>query len=99
MRNLDLTENDLKRAKDEKVQIFDESDLEYYEKLVNHIGSAAKYQLHADIFHKKVIPGLEIKVPALKSKIGPFVYYTFSIKPEYLLKIGFISHRSKGKSI
>ena len=98
VRNLDLTENDLKRAKDEKVQIFDESDLEYYEKLVNHIGSAAKYQLHADIFHKKVIPGLEIKVPALKSKIGPFVYYTFSIKPEYLLKIGFISHRSKGKA-
>ena len=55
-------------------------------------------QLHADIFKNKEIPGLKIRIPALRAKVGPYTCYTFSIKPEYLLKIGFISHRTKGKA-
>ena len=44
------------------------------------------------------IPGLEIKLPAIKSKMGKYNTYSFSITPEYLLKIAFVSHRMKGKA-
>jgi DNA sulfur modification protein DndB len=44
------------------------------------------------------IHGLEIKVPALQSKLGKYTCYTFSISPEYLLKIAYVSHRAKGKA-
>lgn len=96
--NVNLTDNDRERAKQENVFLFDEGDLEYYEKLVSHVGPAAKYQFFADMLPGKVIPGLEIKVPAVKTKMGKYNCYTFPISPEYLLKISYVSHRSKGKA-
>lgn len=98
LRNVSLSENDRLRAKDANVLVFDEHDLSYYESLVSHIGPAAKYQLLADMLPGKVIPGLAIRIPAIKVKMGGFKCYTFSISPEYLLKISYVSHRSKGKA-
>ncbi len=46
----------------------------------------------------KTIAGLEIKVPAVKTKMGRSTCYTFPISPEYLLKIAYVSHRTKGKA-
>lgn len=94
--DLILSSNDKARAHEQKVAIFDESDLDYYEKLVEHIGPAARYQFFADILEGKPIHGLNISVPALKIKIGKMSCYTFSISPEYLLKISYVSHRAKG---
>lgn len=74
-----------------------ENDLAYYEKLVSQIGTAARYQLLADLLAGRTIPGLELTVPAIKTKMGKFIAYTFSVRPEYLLKIAFVSHRAKGK--
>lgn len=96
--NINLTENDRERAKQANIFLFDEKDLEYYEKLVSQIGPAAKYQFFADMLPGKTIPGLEIKVPAVKTKMGPYNCYTFPISPEYLLKISYVSHRTKGKA-
>jgi len=96
--NINLSEVDLSKAQEANVVIFNETDLEYYEKLVSHIGEAAKYQFFADIIPGKRIPGLEIKVPAIKTRMGGTSCYTFSISPEYLLKISYISHRAKGKA-
>jgi len=93
-----LSENDRQRATQSKVLLFDEEDLKYYESLASHIGPAAKYQLLADMLPGEPIPGLSIRVPAVKAKIGGFNCYTFSISPEYLLKIAYVSHRSRGKS-
>jgi DGQHR domain-containing protein len=95
--NILLNDNDRTLAKDANVVLFDEHDLEYYEALVSHIGPAARYQLLADTLPGKTIPGLEIRVPAIKTKMGGFNCYSFSITPDYLLKISYISHRSKGK--
>lgn len=81
-----------------KIVLFDIADLDYYEKLASHLGPAAKYQLLADILPGKTIPALVIKVPAVKTKIGGISCYTFAISPEYLLKIAYVSHRSKGKA-
>ena len=96
--DLILTENDIQRAHEEKIVLFNEQDLIYYEQLVDHLGPATKYQFFSDILPKRQVYGLEISLPALRSKIGKHIYYTFSIEPEYLLKIAYVSHRAKGKA-
>lgn len=96
--NINLTENDCERAKQANIFLFDERDLEYYEKLASQIGPAAKYQFFADMLPNKTVAGLEIKVPAVKTKMGPYNCYTFPISPEYLLKISYVSHRTKGRA-
>ena len=93
-----LSDNDKERAAANGVLLLEEKDIEYYESLVHHIGPAARYQFLADLFPGKTIEGLQIKVPAIRSKIGKRSCYTFSITPEYLLKLSFVSHRAKGKA-
>jgi DNA sulfur modification protein DndB len=95
--NILLSENDRARAKDQNIVVFDEHDLEYYENLVTHLGPAARYQFLADMLPGKTVPGLELRLPAIKTKMGGFNCYSFSITPDYLLKISYVSHRSKGK--
>lgn len=93
-----LTDQDKERAKKSNVIIFDEKDLGYYENLVNHLGPAAKYQILADMLPGKEIAGLSIRIPSIKTKMGGYNCFAFSISPEYLLKISYVSHRSKGKA-
>ena len=92
-----ISENDRTRALKDRVALLDEKDLEYYEQLTDQVGSAARFQFLADLLEGKSIPGLEIKVPAIRSKMAGSTAYIFSISPEYLLKIGFVSHRARGK--
>jgi len=98
LNNIILTDNDKERARREKTILFDENDLSYYENLVHHLGPAAKYQVLADMLPGKEVTGLTIKIPAIKTKMGGNNCYTFSISPEYLLKISYVSHRAKGKA-
>ncbi|HEY3569407.1 MAG TPA: DGQHR domain-containing protein [Thermoanaerobaculia bacterium] len=86
------------KAKDANVVLFDAHDLAYYESLVSHLGPAAKYQFFADMLPGKPISALSLRVPAIKTRMGNSTCYTFSISPEYLLKIAYVSHRSKGKA-
>jgi DGQHR domain-containing protein len=95
--NLVLSDNDRKRSEAERVPLLDEKDLEYYEQLIDQIGSAARFQFLADLLEGRSVPGLEITVPAIRSKLAGGTAYTFSVSPEYLLKIAFVSHRAKGK--
>jgi DGQHR domain-containing protein len=95
--NILMTDNDRTRAKDQNIIVFDEHDLDYYENLVTHLGPAARYQFLADMLPGKTVPGLELRLPAIKTKMGGFNCYSFSITPDYLLKISYVSHRSKGK--
>jgi DNA sulfur modification protein DndB len=98
LHNVHVTTAEKARAKELNVHLFDDQDLDYYEHLTNHLGSAAKYQFFADMLPGKSIPGLTIRVPAIRAKIGGFTCYAFSISPAYLLKISYVSHRSKGKA-
>jgi len=93
-----LNDNDRRRAEEAKVALLNESDLEYYEGLVAHLGPAARYQFLADLVPGKTISNLEITVPAVRNKIGPYQCYSFCVSPEYLLKIAYVSHRAKGKA-
>lgn len=90
------SESDTKRSEELGIVLFNERDLAYYEALVDHLGPAARYQFLADVFPGKQIPGLELRVPALRAKMGKITCYSFSLRPEYLLKIAFVSHRARG---
>ncbi len=96
--NLQLTENDKKRAEVLGVALFDESDLDYYESLTRHLGPAARFQFLCDLIPGKPVKGLEATLPALKTRMGGADCYLFSAHPEYLLKICYVSHRAKGKA-
>jgi DNA sulfur modification protein DndB len=96
--NIILSENDKIRAKEANILLLDEQDLTYYETLITHIGPAARYQFLAEILPGKTVPNLEIRVPAIRARMGESNCYAFSISPEYLLKIAYVSHRAKGKA-
>jgi DGQHR domain-containing protein len=98
LQNAELSDKDQIRAKEASVALLDENDLAYYEGLVAHLGPAAKYQFLADCLPGKPITGLGINVPAVKAKMGGHNCYTFSISPDYLLKISYVSHRLKGRA-
>ena len=92
-----LGDKDRSRAEDSSVVLFDETDLEYYEALVNQVGPAARFQFLADLLPGHPIAALELTVPAVRTRMGGNTCYTFSVSPEYLLKIAYVSHRAKGK--
>ncbi len=74
-----VADNDKARAEKERVPLLDEKDLEYYEQLTSQVGAAARFQFLADLLQGRAVPGLEIRVPAIRSKMGGSVAYTCSV--------------------
>lgn len=91
--NINLSDNDRKRLKELQMFHFNQDDINYYEQLLNTVGSAAKFQLLARIFKNIDIPAFENRIPAIRGKMGGHYYYSFSMEPEKLLKISYILHR------
>ena len=79
-------------ARRKGIIICKEADLEYYKRLVEHLGSAAKFQIYSIWLPKEKIPE-PIKVPAICGRQGKVKYYSFVIQPEKLLQIAYIHHR------
>ena len=94
--NTILSDNDKKRLSDDLIWHLNQDDIEYYEQLTDHLGTAAKYQLFGKLFAGQKIPELKNRVPVIKGKLANGqTFYSFSIEPEFLLKIGFILHRTE----
>lgn len=93
--NIILSENDKERLFTENIEHFNQDDIEYYEQLIERLGLASKYQLQGRLFKNLEIPQLANKIPAIKGKMGGYTYYSFSLEPEKLLKIGYILHRTE----
>jgi DNA sulfur modification protein DndB len=74
---------------------FPEEVIDYYYSLHSQLGVAARYQLLGSLFAGQEIPDLENRIPAIEGKMGGHVYYSFSLEPEKLLKIGYVLHRNK----
>jgi DNA sulfur modification protein DndB len=74
---------------------FDEEIIQYYQDLTKHLGFSARFQLLGNLFEGQDIPELDNKIPAIKGKMGGHTYYSFSMEPEKLLKIGYVLHRNK----
>lgn len=98
LENVTLTEPDEQRAKNSSINVFTEDELRYYEELTSHLKQAARFQFLADVFQGRDIPGLNITIPAIRSSMAGRKYYSFSLRPEQLLKIAYVSHRGKGRS-
>ena len=86
---------DLDRLKAINVNHFSENDLDYYTRLVEHLGVSARYQFQGDLFGHQDIPSIENRVYAIEGSMGGIKYYSFSMEPERLLKLGYVLHRSK----
>ncbi len=93
--NSAITETERERARQSHILVLDNASLEYYERLVKHIGFAARYQLLAEVFHNQGIDGLVLNVPAVKSTMGGEDVYTFAIPPAQLLKVAYVAHRAR----
>ncbi|MDA9066435.1 DGQHR domain-containing protein [Flavobacteriales bacterium] len=94
-KNYHVGKIDLKRIENIGGIHFDEEIIQYYHDLKRQIGLAARYQLLGTLFDGQEIPEMENKIPAVKGKMGKHTYYSFSIEPEKLLKIGYVLHRNK----
>lgn len=74
---------------------FTEEVIDYYFALSSQLGVAARYQLLGFLFAGQEIPDLDNRIPAIEGRMGGHTYYSFSIEPEKLLKIGYVLHRNK----
>ena len=92
--NIIISEPDQTRLKKAGIYHFNQDALAYYEQLSSHLGSGAKYQFMGMLFKGKKIEELKNKVPAIEGRLGKNTYYTFSIEPSTLLKIGYVLHRT-----
>ena len=74
---------------------FGDATINYYCELVKHLGTCARYQLLGNLFANQEIRNMDDKIPAIQSEMGNHKYYSFSIEPERLLKIGYVLHRNE----
>ncbi|MBP7509056.1 MAG: DGQHR domain-containing protein [Prolixibacteraceae bacterium] len=74
---------------------FSDAAIDYYTDLAKHLGSCAKYQLLGNLFANQEIKNMDDQIPAILGKMGGHTYYSFSIEPERLLKIGYVLHRNE----
>lgn len=96
--NLVLSENDSKRLQKLNGAYLSDVNIEYFEKLYESIGDAARYQFAGYLFEGNSIPALPNKVPAIRASMGGLRYYSFSIEPETLLKMSYVYHKNKANS-
>lgn len=94
-KNYIISQTDIERLKSFQIHHFAEPDLEYYTQLVEHLGISARYQFQGDLFGNQTIPSIENRVYAIEGSTGGLKYFSFSIEPERLLKLGYVLHRSK----
>ena len=97
-RNYRISHEDKDRMQQLSIAHFDENTIAYYQELAPHLGTCARYQLLGNLFAKQQIKGMENRIPAIKGKMGGHTYYSFSIEPEKLLKIGYVLHRSEANN-
>ena len=93
--NIIWSEPDVERARSGNIIIITENELQYFEAFIKHMGPAGKYQILADFLKGQKIPGLpDVKIPAIKGKIGGETFFSFVTTPRVLLKIAFVNHQA-----
>ncbi len=93
--NILWSSQDIERASDGNIEIITENELQYFQTFVKHMGPAGKYQILGEFLKGKKVPGLgNVKLPAIRGKIGGEKFYSFVATPRSLLKISFINHQA-----
>ena len=93
--NFIMNRRDLALLDKAGIAYFNDTTIEYYSDLAKHLGSCSRYQLLGSLFANQEIKNMDDRVPAIQGKMGGYTYYSFSIEPEKLLKIGYVLHRSE----
>lgn len=93
-KNYDVSETDKKRMSELGIQYFDEYAVKYFSELAKHLGECARFQLLGHLFAGQKISAMDNKVPAIRGDMGGYIYYSFSIEPQKLLKIAYVLHRN-----
>lgn len=96
--NYGVTKATAERIESAGVIHMSEDVIDYYLALADHLGAAARFQLLGNLFAGQKIPNLDHEVVAIEASMGGHKYYSFSIEPDRLLKLGYILHRSKANS-
>lgn len=93
--NYIISHADQARMREWGIVHFSDSVINYYYELVKHLGSCARYQLLGNLFANQDIRNMDDRIPAIQGQMGGNKYYSFSIEPERLLKIGYVLHRNE----
>lgn len=93
--NCIISNADQEKSNEWGIVYFNDSVIKYYDELVRHLGTCARYQLLGNLFASQEIRNMEDKIPAIQGEMGGHKYYAFSIEPERLLKIGYVLHRNE----
>lgn len=97
-KNYEIPEADMARMLDFGIQHFDEYSIKYFSELTKHLGACARFQLLGLLFNGQKIGAMNNKFPAIEGQMGGYVYYSFSIEPEKLLKIAYVLHRNEANN-
>jgi DNA sulfur modification protein DndB len=91
-KNISWSNEDLKRAAEQNIQVVREQESRYFSELAQQIGPAGRYQFHANFLsNSKAME--QLRIPALKTKLGGNTCYFFVAPPSKILPIAFVSHR------
>lgn len=93
--NYIIQKKDLTALDKAGITYFNDSTVEYYSDLSKHLGSCSRYQLLGSLFANQEIKNMDNRIPAIQGKMGGYTYYSFSIEPEKLLKVGYVLHRNE----
>jgi DNA sulfur modification protein DndB len=96
--NFTVSKQIAERIEGADIAHFTEDTVDYYLRLAEHLGAAAKYQLLGALFAGTKIPNLEPTVAAIRGSMGGNSYYSFAIEPARLLKMCYILHRNQANS-
>jgi DGQHR domain-containing protein len=85
----------MERADAGGIRVITENELQYFETFIKHMGPAGRYQVVGEFLKGQKVPGLSnVKLPAIRGKIGGETFYSFVSTPRDLLKIAFINHQA-----
>jgi DNA sulfur modification protein DndB len=92
--NIRWSNEDLRRAREHNIHVIKDMELLYFEEFSKKIGTAARFQFHAEYLAGQKVPALSgRKVPAIKTKLGGKTAYLFSALTKDVLRIAFVNHR------
>ena len=97
-RNIIPRQADIDRAKAQNIPFITDADIDYFQGLTDILKTAARYQFLARYLHGEGVDGLRLSLPATRGSMGGSKFYSFLISPHDLLKISYISHRSKSNN-
>lgn len=93
--NIIWSEPDLEQANASNIRVITENEMQYFDAFIKHMGPAGRYQFLAEFLENQEIHGLSnIKVPAIRGKLGGNSFYSFVTTPRHLLKIAFVNHQA-----